>query len=146
MGCFSWLDENGKAINIGDECYLLTPFGKIHEPSYDGYGRFGECDVFIEVAKWHQKLDVKQGCNLASDDLWERYRNGETLTDEEYRTVGIDIACYDNDNAALHYPIKVTHDERIDYDDFSFSPSDPNQGFGNDDDDWDEEDDDIWDD
>lgn len=45
------------------------------------------------------------------------------------REIGIDIACYDEDNARLEYPIKITYDGNAVYEDCEPSPSDPNQGW-----------------
>lgn len=44
------------------------------------------------------------------------------------REIGIDIACYDEDNAVLKYPIKITTKE-MEYEDVKPSLSDPNQGW-----------------
>ena len=55
------------------------------------------------------------------------------------REIGIDIACYDEDNATLKYPIKITTKE-MEYEDVSPSLSDPDQGWSND-----EYDDEYWD-
>lgn len=47
----------------------------------------------------------------------------------ELRNLGIDIACGDEEQARLHYPIKMTYDKKIKYEEVQFSPSDPNQGM-----------------
>lgn len=44
------------------------------------------------------------------------------------REIGIDIACYDEDNAVLKYPIKITTKE-MEYEEVAPSLSDPNQGW-----------------
>ena len=46
------------------------------------------------------------------------------------RLIGIDIACYDEDNAQLQYPIKITYDANAVYEQCDASLSDPNQGWG----------------
>ena len=46
------------------------------------------------------------------------------------REIGIDIACYDEQNADLPYPIKITHDANAVYEDCEPSPADPCQGWG----------------
>jgi hypothetical protein len=61
------------------------------------------------------------------------------------RYLGIDIACYDEDNASLPFPIKITT-APYNYEDMGPSESDPNQGWGNDDDEDDDEYDDEWED
>ncbi len=45
------------------------------------------------------------------------------------REIGIDIACYDEDNAKLKYPIKITYDSNAVYEDCTYSLSDPDQGL-----------------
>lgn len=53
--------------------------------------------------------------------------------DCELRWLGIVMACYDEDNAALEYPIKITTRE-MEYEKVAPSLSDPNQGWESDDD------------
>ena len=45
------------------------------------------------------------------------------------REVGIAIACYDDQNAALKYPIKITHDPTAVYEQCGPSKGDPDQGW-----------------
>ena len=48
---------------------------------------------------------------------------------EEYkREIGIDLACYDEDNRRIKYAIKITFDEASTYEARKPSKSDPNQG------------------
>lgn len=117
MGQFSWLDciTNEQIIdNKRRDVFVLIPAefggGHILEQYYDGYGNFGGCDVYALVARWNRA------------DLC----NGDTEHDRE---IGIDIACYDEDNEALKYPIKITHDAGAIYEECAFSPADPNQGW-----------------
>lgn len=46
----------------------------------------------------------------------------------ELRHLGIDIACYDNQSVQLPYPIKMTYNKNVRYEDVFFSMRDPNQG------------------
>ena len=63
----------------------------------------------------------------------------------EYRLIGISLSCYDEDNGALPYPIKITHDSRAVYENCGISLLDPNQGWEvNEYDDDDDDDDDGW--
>ena len=47
----------------------------------------------------------------------------------ELRCIGISIACYDDQNAALPYPIKIVRNGRAKYNEVPASNGDPNQGF-----------------
>ena len=46
----------------------------------------------------------------------------------ELRFLGITLACYDEDNEKLKYPIKITSVE-MDYEAAEISKNDPNQGW-----------------
>lgn len=122
MGQFSWLDcKDGSQIidNKMKDVFLLVPKkfggGHIREICYDGYGHFCYQDVYALAARWNRPKEC----------------NGETDHD---RLIGIDIACYDEDNMKLKYPIKITYDSTAIYEECDFSPSDPNQGWIMDDD------------
>lgn len=60
------------------------------------------------------------------DDKWGKEYNPR----EWLRHIGIEIACYDKDNAKLKYPIKITYSKTAVYEDYEPSNSDPNQGWG----------------
>ena len=139
--------------------------GHIVEYCYDGYGNFGGNDIYDLVADWnrenvtHYNFEDVLTHQWAKDDI-SRYTEGllrqvkkcERLIDfknnlanekmvEKYgkyykREIGIDIACYDEQNAALKYPIKITHDKYAIYEECEPSLSDPNQGWEMDEDDW----------
>ena len=148
MGQFSWLDckDNKKQIldNVLADVYLLIPKafggGHIKETCYDGYGHFGSKDVFDLVAEWNKSF-IPEVVKLAEAGEWEctiwnkenmmRFYNGEEFIpiDYELRDIGIILACYDEDNARLPYPIKITHDETAVYEDCEPSLSDQDQGW-----------------
>jgi len=46
----------------------------------------------------------------------------------EYRFIGIDIACYDDQNAVLPFPIKICSKGGLNYSDLPASKRDPEQG------------------
>lgn len=47
----------------------------------------------------------------------------------EYRQIGIEIACYDEDNEALPYPIKICRYPGNNYNNVPASKGDPEQGY-----------------
>lgn len=163
MGQFSWLySDTGKQMldNRRADSYLLVPppfqdkYGKwIKEDCYDGYGRMGVYDIYDLILEWNRDFipeairRIKNGnwhCSTNELDIKELeyyYKNGEYepfRASGEKRWLGIVLACYDEDNFALEYPIKITS-EPMEYDMASPSEGDPNQGWEVHDDDEDEE-------
>ena len=151
MGQFSWLDcVTGKQI-VDDkrkDVYLLVPKqfggGHIKEECYDGYGRFGGHDVYDLVVDWNKeyigevlKMRSDWHCPINDKDALDlvRIMNGEDPVQEK-RWLGIILACYDEDNYRLRFPIKITYDEDAVYETSRPSPSDPNQGWEDDDSEW----------
>lgn len=172
MGSFSWLDCTDNSVRIINgfkrNVYALIPeeFGGGHliEMCYEGYGEFAGEDIYELVADWNRKYfslrpnviiphENKKVClypwypyycdlSLSTKDIVELMRNNG-FSYFQYRSIGIDIACYDKDNAALPYPIKITYNRNAVYENYDSSPADPNQGFSTDEygmsyDDWDE--------
>ena len=152
MGCFSWKDcKTKRAIKAGKykQVALLVPkaFGQnIVEDVYDGYGRFGGQDVYDLIADWnreylasHPEFILPYSKKTVSEFPWyEDYADLSKSREDvvknmspfhEWRTIGIDLACYDEDNASLHYPIKITYDIQAVYENCKPSLSDPNQGW-----------------
>lgn len=132
--------------------------GHIREGIYDGYGHFGGYDIYDLVAEWnkaelsHRMLQAPNPKNwgkydadyyrwaverhLRTLDMLLDFKNGTSAEDmkakygEDWkRLIGIDIACYDEQNEELPFPIKITYDATAVYEDCKFSPSDPNQGW-----------------
>lgn len=138
MGQFSWLDcKTGEQVlyNVKRDVYLLVPKefggGHIKEDCYDGYGRFGGHDVYDLVVDWNIEMLDQYRKDESFHCQWLQNCDsvGEALKGLGKRDVGISIACYDEDNARIKYPIKITHDENAVYEDCQPSLSDPNQGW-----------------
>lgn len=149
MGQFSWLDCKTKAQvldNVRRDVYVLVPRefggGHIKETCYDGYGNFGGHDIYDLVVDWNMKyLDEYRKDKTFKCDWLQRFASVDSaLRDMDKRDIGISIACYDEDNARIKYPIKITHDANAVYEDCEPSPSDPDQGWLMEDDEDDEED------
>lgn len=148
MGQFSWIyADTDKQVVDGKykNTYLLVPkpfqdkYGKsILERRYNGYGDFGKYDIYDLVAEWNKEMipeivrRIKKGnwkCSTDDNDILnlQNYYEGKPITCE-LRWLGILMACYDEDNFALEYPIKITEEE-MDYEKCKPSLSDPNQGW-----------------
>ena len=148
MGQFSWIysDTNKQLIdNKRADTYLLVPkpfqekYGKaIYEDCYDGYGRFGKYDVYDLIPEWNKEMipeiirrikDENWKCSTSENDITnlQNYYEDKPITCE-LRWLGIVMACYDEDNFALEYPIKITTKE-MEYENTRPSESDPNQGW-----------------
>ena len=124
MGFFSWetSDTKRSIANLYSPrktfpVHVLCPNGTvITELNYEGYGRFGGRDIYALVAIWNTPERCK-------DD------KGEWLPDDEIRSYGIDIACYNDQNKNLKYPIKFVEDKTLKYEEVEPSLSCRYQGF-----------------
>lgn len=132
--------------------------GHIKETFYDGYGHFGGHDIYDLVAEWNRRhlthrmlkdcsiedwnpRDLKYYIYGLRDQLHKAemlmdYRDGmsdskmiEKHGKDFKREIGIYIACYNDQNFMLPYPIKITHDANAIYENCIPSKSDPNQGW-----------------
>lgn len=146
MGQFSWLDCRDRSQIKDDkrvDVYVLIPkeFGGGHilEECYDGYGNFGGQDIYDLVAVWNKGMIPeilrrnKAGhwkCSISEKEAEQmmNYHDGKECT-MPLRYIGIKMACYDEDNFALEYPIKITHYKYVVYEQCMASEGDPNQGW-----------------
>lgn len=68
--------------------------------------------------------------SLSRDEVVKKWKQAyPKRTCIEYRSIGIEIACYDEDNAALPYPIKIAKRKTSIYEKCPPSIGDPDQGF-----------------
>lgn len=134
----------------------------IEEKGYEDYGEFGGKDIYDLVADWnreylsqHPDFLVPQHhggfekAKRVDQFFWYKHYADLSLSREEvvknvkgdpeytgtffeYRSIGIDIACYDDQNAWLPYPIKIATrpDILCGYEGLPASEGDPNQGWG----------------
>ena len=158
MGQFSWIYSDTLKQLIDNKfanTYLLVPkpfqkkYGKaIYEECYDGYGRFGRYDVYDLIPEWNKEMipeiirrirNRNWKCRVSENDIinLRNYHEGKPI-DCELRWLGIIMACYDEDNFVLDYPIKITTKD-MEYEDVKPSKSDPNQGWESYDDDEEED-------
>lgn len=151
-------DEEERILNgVMRDVYVLIPKefggGHIKETCYEGYGVFDSKDIYELVAEWNKDyLDIvfrHPNWHASLDqfgirEIMEFYMKNDEKSTQSFvdascenafvktewkRLIGIAIACYDEDNMRLAYPIKIAHDESSVYEDFLPSMSDPDQGF-----------------
>ncbi len=116
----------------------LEDFGSYYEFEKDEMRKNGMSEEEIEVAcKEKQKENYERALESYKEDLeiLNRYKNGasDEEMDKEYdedwkRDLGLNIACEDDQNIALPYPIKITYSEYAKYESCPPSLSDPRQG------------------
>ena len=139
MGQFSWLDckDSKRQIldNVFEDVYVLIPkeFGGGHilETCYNGYGIYGGNDIYELVVDWNSKYleTYRKDKSFVCNWLQNCESVEEAFMKMKKRNIGISIACYDEDNMKLHYPIKITHDPTAVYEECEPSLADPNQGW-----------------
>lgn len=150
--------KNRVSLKIFGAAYVPFPDGTvIYERSYGGYGMFMGQDIYELVAEWNRNniseenirkpVRKEYGSGEQADIYYQnavkRYEfkcrrlrdfvNGnpemeKTYGDDWKRNIGIDIACYDEDNAGLKFPIKICKKRPNSYETVPASNSDPEQG------------------
>lgn len=132
----------------------------LYERGYAGYGIFDGQDVYELVVQWNREYiaaspnaevpcgSKRHGVFIAKRfrDYWwypviadltlsrdEIVQELQALNPDSYhdlRGVGINIACYDEDNEALPFPIKITRTKSLKYWELPPSKADIAQGSG----------------
>lgn len=142
-------DEFGPVIN--EPCYAgYGRFGGLH--GYDAYAlvalwnrdHIGKENIRVPQEKQYAPADkfgdyykraverYKNDCKRIEDFAVKKLSDGEMRKkwgDDYLREIGIDIACYDEENAALEYPLKITYNPNAVYEACPPSLGDPNQGW-----------------
>jgi len=100
-----------------------------------GYHWSEECGVYVHAAP--QRVDEFQWYPMYADlsksrEEIEQAMQKMTTTGWEYRYIGIEIGCYDDQNRVLPYPIKLV-EYPVPYAAAAASNSDPEQGWGTED-------------
>lgn len=110
----------------------------VRKPLREQWGNTEKDEEWFQAALERYKNDCQKIKDFVSGKSDEYMK--ETYGKDWKRSIGINIACYDEENAALKYPIKICKDKPVRYDFLPASNSDPNQGWGSDEDDDYEED------
>lgn len=140
MGQYTWTFANlkRKKLEYGGKGYIALPYGKfIEEKHYDGYGMFGEFDVYEVVVDLNKdyldtiywKLEQMHPNGFWGDDtkevailykeskykLIEEYVKAGKIDEEWKRLIGITISCDAVHNQILPYPLKIVSSNRVKY-------------------------------
>lgn len=140
--------------DVVEKVFGITLTDRGIEGSYDGYGCIHGIDVydvcaFLNVCcttdKQFKEIVIRKYINpnmqLCAENIRNLYKEGKANSikdfysicidypNMEFRYIGIDIGCYDLQNALLPYPIKITLDDYHIYENSQFSMRDLEQGF-----------------
>lgn len=117
---------------------------------YDGYANVGSTDVYVQTADWNRKWASENPAfvlpfkgkrleehswypfyadlTLSHKEVEEKWAEATGAKRKYYRDIGIDLACEDENNAVIRYPIKIAKSADSIYENCPPSPADPYQG------------------
>lgn len=109
------------------------------QPDYEvpQHGRFWDEETKSYIERKSKKLSefpwwpFYSDLSLTPEQITQKMRDmtngGRSFW--EYRWIGIDLSVYDDQNAKLPYPIKISSAKNVKYDELPPSNGDPDQGF-----------------
>lgn len=149
--------NNTENLKIGDSGYIACPDGSfIKTSSYGGYGRFSGRDVYELIVDWNRphlkeilsereiRPSKAKRDSFITDELialvMESDKKAQEYVDHHInkncclrwdwkRNLGIYLACYDEDNEAIPFSIKIAKTTNCRYEELPASKGDPEQGF-----------------
>lgn len=149
MGYFSWMsaDDITKPILIGSAAAVLIPEqfggGFLFEENYQGYGVFGERDIYGLLTEWNQPENHANDkeARFKGISIQSFYEFGGNPIDFKIKIISLSniIPIDDVNDDDLTFDISFNHDlydkiknKELTYESLGsrFSLSDPNQGFG----------------
>lgn len=117
----------------------LRQFGGLWDFEKEKLKKEGKSDKEIDDldrAEQKKYFDIAMNRRNNMIRLMNDYKDGmdDNTLKEKYgrdylREIGIAISCYDEQNRALKFPIKITYDSKAVYEECKASDSDENQGF-----------------
>lgn len=112
-------------VAIWNRDNLTADYLKKPAREHYGWGSFGDDAYNMAISRY------KRDCKMLED-----YMSGksDSFMSDNYgkdwlSVIGIMIACYDHQNAAIKYPIKIVENPNLKYDEVEPSVSCPNQGY-----------------
>lgn len=96
-------------------------------PKREEYSDKGITEGYFESAMRRYEARCKKLADFTNKELSD-VQMQEKYGNDYLREIGIDIACYDEQNAVLKYPIKITYNPDAVYEKCPYSLGDPDQG------------------
>ncbi len=125
-GIFDGKDIYELVVDWNRKCLSTKMLRRPHKKSYgssESYDRaMKNYNFWCKILKYAKTHDDDECKKLVA-------KHNESLSREWKRNLGIKISCYDDQNAALPFPIKITRTKKKHYADLPSSNDDDDQGY-----------------